>query len=690
MNDKIKSHHLERKAVLYVRQSSAHQVIHNRESRSLQYAMRDRLAGLGWSDIEIIDDDLGISAAGTAARAGFERMVAEVCLGKVGAVAAREVSRFARNSRDWQQLIEMCRVVDTLLVDQEAIYAPRQGNDRLLLGLKGSLNEYELDLLRQRSLAARYQKARRGELIVSAPVGYVKTDEQKLEKDPDRRVQEAIALIFAKFSELATVRQTLLWFLEHGLELPARRPNGEIVWKRPCYATVYRILTNPVYGGTYAYGKTGAATVYGSSAARPGVRRKPREDWLALRPGTHEGYVAWERAEAIRQMISDNGQGGEHRGAVKQGDALLAGILRCRRCGRKLTLRYTGSRHDILRYSCSRGWLDNGEPRCIAFGGLRVDDAIAAEVLRVIEPAAIEAALQAQQQELKHRDDVHDALARDLEAARFAADRAFRQYDAADPQNRLVAAELELRWNRALERVTDLQARIDNHDRQRPAPTPPMADDFMSLTSDLKTIWADPATDARLKKRIVRTLINEVIADIDPQAGEIILVLHWAGGVHTELRLPRRRRGQRNSTAVEIIEAVRVLVRIADDALIAGLLNRNRLTTGHGNRWTRERVTALRSHHKIPVYSRQARDSEGWMTLTQAAAELSISAKTLRLAAERGEFDAQHPLPDGPWIFNRAAIQTETACGIAQRIRRGRNTPAGHNSHQQNLHFSMT
>jgi DNA invertase Pin-like site-specific DNA recombinase len=687
MSDKIKPHHLQRKAVLYVRQSSAHQVIHNRESRSLQYAMRERLAVLGWSDIEIIDDDLGISAAGTATRAGFERMVAEVCLGKVGAVAAREVSRFARNSRDWQQLIEMCRVVDTLLVDQETIYAPRQGNDRLLLGLKGSLNEYELDLLRQRSLAARHQKARRGELIVAAPVGFLKTDEQKLEKDPDRRVQQAIALIFSKFSELATVRQTLLWFLEHGLDLPARRPNGDIVWKRPCYATVYRILTNPAYGGTYAYGKTGPSTLYDSSTARQGVRRKPREEWLALHPGTHEGYVAWERAEAIRQMIIDNNYGGEHRGAAKHGDALLAGILRCRRCGRKLTVRYTGARHDALRYSCSRGWMDNGEPRCIAFGGLKVDDAIATEVLRVVQPGAVEAAMQAQQRELQHRDEVRAALMRDLEAARFAADRAFRQYDATDPQNRLVAAELELRWNRALERVSNLQERIDAHDREVPAPTSATPDDFVSLAGDLKTIWADPSTDARLKKRIVRTLIHEVIADIEPQASEIVLVLHWAGGVHTQLRLPRRRRGQCKSTAVEIIEAVRVLVRIAGDDLIAGLLNRNSLKTGYGNRWTRERVTSLRSHHKIPVYSQQVRESEGWMTLTQAAAALAVSAKTLRLAAERGEVEAQHPLADGPWIFKRTALETDAARHLAQRTR---NAPAGHESRQQNLNLSMT
>ena len=297
MSDKIQPRHLERKAILYVRQSSAYQVENNQESRRLQYAMQQRLRSLGWQEIEVIDQDLGRSAAGTVTRAGFERMVAEVCLGKVGAVAAREVSRFARNSRDWQRLVEVCRVVDTLLLDHETVYAPRQSNDRLLLGLKGSLNEYELDLLRQRSVEARYEKARRGELIVAAPVGFLKTDDHRIEKDPDRRVQEAIHLVFRKVVELGSVRQTLMWFLEHGLQLPTRNSRGQLLWKRPRYSMVYGILTNPAHGGAYAYGKTKSLPRYESGHPQPtaGRKRKPRDQWLALIPHSHEGYFGWEQ-----------------------------------------------------------------------------------------------------------------------------------------------------------------------------------------------------------------------------------------------------------------------------------------------------------------------------------------------------------------------------------------------------------
>src|SRR3954468_24149013 len=354
----------------------------------------------------------------------------------------------------------------------------------------------------------------------------------------------------------------------------------------------------------YASGRTGVSAGYDGARAR--ARRKPRAEWLVLQPGAHEGYVEWDRAEAIRTMVSENVPAGA-RGAPKLGAALLSGLLRCRRCGRKLSVQYTGAEGQIPRYACVRGRLDYGEPSCSALGGRRVDDVVEAALLSVVQPAAVEAARAAEAQTTARRDEAREAMVRDLEAARYAPARAFRQYDAADPENRLVAGELEARWNRALIRVAACETRIADHDAAAPRPAlAPVS--FDALAEGLQAVWSAPTTDARLKKRIVRTLIHEAVADLDDSTAEIVLTLHWVGGAHTEPRLPRRRRGQRTSTPATVVDAVRTLALIARDDVIAGFLNRNGLKTGHGNRWTRERVTALRSSFAFRSSARRRRE----------------------------------------------------------------------------------
>lgn len=692
MSDKIKPQHFARKAILYIRQSTTYQVENNVESRKLQYAMEAHLRTLGWSHVEIVDEDLGRSAGGTVTRTGFERMVAQVCLGEVGAVCARELSRFARNSRDWQQLVEVCRIVDTLLIDQEAIYSPRQSNDRLLLGLKGTLSEYELDLLRQRAQEARTQKARRGEFVSNIPIGFFKSEERVLEKDPDERIRRSIELVFTKFLEFGSARQVLIWFMEHELAIPARTMRGDIHWRRPAYSNIYRVLTNPVYGGAYAYGKTESLVHYESGLSRSRTRRRGRDRWVALIPGAHEGYVEWEKFERVQKMIRDNRfGGGEPSGAARRGIGLLGGVLRCRRCGRMLRVYYKGDEGNFIRYACSRVELDTKEARCVAFSGATVDAAVARELLRVVEPAAIEAAVLASEQEAEAHSEVIAALSRDLEATSYRVLRAQRQYEATDPENRLVARELERRWNLALEEKQALELRIAQESGTAVPSGGGTLEEFQTLATDLETVWNDERTDQRTKKRLLRALIREIVVDVDEQNSEVVLLIHWKGGVHTPLRVPRRRRGQSSTqTPKDIIEAVRSLSRICSDQMIAGVLNRAKLLTGHGNFWSRALIASLRHRNGIECHDARRQTEQGWINLSEAAQLLGTTRNTLREAIERGEIGAERPIACGPWILNRQSLQGEGARRFIERVRSMQAYPTRASSDQRSLDLSTT
>ena len=469
---KITPEHLARTAFVYVRRSTADQVAHNQESRRRQYGLADRARQLGWSKVVIVDDDLGRSGGGIS-RPGFERLLAAICEGQAGAVLAIEASRLARNGRDWHTLIEFCGLVGTVIVDEDGIYDPRHPNDRLLLGMKGTMSELELSLFRQRSQEALKQKARRGALFLGVAAGYVKTGRERIEKDPDQRVQDALNLVFSKFAELQSVRQVHVWLREEGIALPAKSHDGEgrcIVWKLRLYNTVHNILTNPVYAGAYAFGRTTSNAIIeeGRKRVRRGLRR-PQQEWDVLLKKQHEGYITWDEFERNQRIIADNATGkgsAAARGAARQGELLLAGLLRCGHCGRKMYVAYGGK---AGRYHCESALVNHGAKRCISFGGLRADQAVASAVLGVLKPLGVGAALKAIEAQSSETSAAQKQLELALQRARYDAAHARRQYDAVDPANRLVAGELERRWNKSLEAIQQIEREIAAIEAAKPS-----------------------------------------------------------------------------------------------------------------------------------------------------------------------------------------------------------------------------
>lgn len=695
MSEKIGKQHLARRAILYVRQSSAQQLANNEESRRLQYAMRERLQSLGWRDVEVIDEDLGKSAAGSVDRSGFRRLVAEVSLGLVGVVAAREVSRFARNSRDWQQLVEICRVVDTLLVDHEAVYAPRSSNDRLLLGLKGSLNEYELDLLRLRGLEARREKAGRGELVAGVPIGYRVADDGRFEKTPDVRVRQMVEFVFAKFFELGSARQVMLWLLASGMQVASTRDRrGTVEWKAPTADYVIRMLSHPAYAGAYVYGRTTQRSQVVNGQLRSSSGRVRRSEWPVLLHDRHEAYISWQQFERAEEMLAKNAQARGGQGVARRGGALLAGLVFCRRCGHRMGVSYSGT-SPYGRYRCDAANMRHGAPKCISFGALDVDEHVARQLFAVVQPGAIEAARVGWEHDTAGNNQTLEALELQAEQARFEASRAERQYNAVDPDNRTVARELERRWNAALELVHALDQRVIDARAMQTCAATAVSDmgEYLSLSGDLERVWSADTTDAALKKRIVRAVIEQVWTDVDDVRREIVLIVHWKGGAHCELRVHKRYTGEHGGkTAPDVVEAVGALARIMPDQQIALWLGRAGMKTPSGAHYTRALVASVRHRREIDAYSKDRQCAGAWLTCEQAAKLLGVHGKTVRRAAARNELPALRPLPNGPWIFARSDIVAAAAARpvAAQTDRRRRIRGVGRSSSQLMLEIPNT
>jgi DNA invertase Pin-like site-specific DNA recombinase len=679
---KITPDHLARGAFIYIRQSTADQLANNHESRRRQYGLADRARALGWTDVTVIDDDLGRSGSGVS-RPGFERLLAAICEGRVGAVFAIEASRLARNGRDWHTLIEFCGLVGTMMVDEDGIYDARHPNDRLLLGMKGTMSELELSLLRARSMEALKQKARRGELFFTVAVGYVKAGRDRIEMDPDLRAREAIGLVFSRFSEMQSIRQVFLSLRADRIELPYVNKDSEqarLMWKLPVYATVSNLLTNPVYAGAYAFGRTGSRTTIENGRKRVlRGHRKDRAEWAVLLVDHHEGYLSWADFERNQRLIADNanGKGMMVRGAVRKGEALLAGLLRCGHCGRRLLVSYNGTKGDIGRYNCDAVRHNPSVDPCISFGSLRVDEAVGIEIVRLLQPLGVEAAIRAVTDCEHQAGEKQRQIELALEHARYEAGRARRQYDAIDPDNRLVAAELERRWNSTLAAVCALEEELQALVRQRStALSAEERERLLCMGHDLETAWHHPSATAITRKRIIRVVLREVVARVEDD--QIQLLLHWQGGDHTSLTVKKNRRGQtRWSVEPQTTELIRACARLMPDKAIAGMLNRTGKRTGRLNGWTQSRVRSFRNTHEIAVYRDGEWAERGEVTLTEAARMLDLSPMTVLRQLRAGIIPAEQYCKGAPWVIKRRHLEDQQRVERSKTGRKGPPSSAG-------------
>jgi DNA invertase Pin-like site-specific DNA recombinase len=656
---KIKPSHTQRTAFVYVRQSTPSQVEYNRESTARQYALADKACQLGWSkeQVIIVDEDLGLSGASADKRSGFARLISEVAMARVGIVLGLEVSRLARNNADWYHLLELCGITDTLIGDNDGVYHPALFNDRLLLGLKGTMSEAELHIIRARLDGGIRNKAARGELRRGLPVGFVWGEaEGEVLFHPDAAVTAAIRSVFERFTEFGSARRVWLWFRSENLPFPLQDgPQGQIRWVSPTYTALHHILTNPVYAGAYTYGKTRCERyVDEHGAVKKRMRHLPIDQWSVLLPEHHPGFIDWATFQSNQARLDANTRPQPHQagGAVREGSALLQGIATCGHCGRRLHTHYRG-RNSAPGYHCAGKDIVEGRGQyCLNIGGLAIEQAVAHAFLEAITPAAVQATLLTFQQLQANHDAALSQWRLEVERTRYEAERAERRYRSVEPENRLVARGLESAWESCLRDLAAAEAELRRREQQQPRVlNPEQLKHIQALGADLRQVWAATTTTDRDRKELLRTLLEEVIFDLKRAEAHAHLTLRWRGGAITTLdvAVPRfRPMGPR--TDEDTISLLRRLAALYPDEIIAGILNRQERKTATGERFTANQVGSLRRYRDIPRFQPPAEPPDGELaTIRQAARILGLNTSTIHRWLNDGFIAGEQVTSGAPW-----------------------------------------
>jgi DNA invertase Pin-like site-specific DNA recombinase len=668
---KIQNNHLEKPAYIYIRQSTMAQVRHHQESTERQYALKDRAIDLGWKEVRVLDGDLGISGAQMAGRNDFKTLVADVSMRKAGAVFALEASRLARNSTDWHRLLELCAFTDTLIIDEDGCYNPADFNDQLLLGFKGTMSQAELHFLRGRLQGGKLNKAKKGELRSPLPVGFVYDEEGRTVLDPDAEVRHAVTMLFEKFRQTGSAYGVVHAFAKEGIQFPKRAYggawNGKLIWGRLSESRVRGVLRNPAYAGAYVHGRyQSIKDIAPDGTFFTRVREAPLESWTVFIEGHHEGYLFLETFMQNRELLERNQTNGQIvQGPAREGHALLHGLLICRACGRRLTVRYMGNGGIYPVYECNWQRREGlSTTSCLAIRCDLLDGPVVERLLEVVEPKQIEIALQAFEELERREETVDNQWRMKLERATYEADLAQRRYENVDPANRLVAATLERQWNNALARVEEINKEFDAHRASRRAVlTDKRKNDILSLAHDLPSLWGSPSTQDKDRKRILRLLIKDITVE-RVEAKKIVLHLRWQGGACEDipvLRPPRYCDQIRYSN--EVVGQVKRLAQELPDTKIAAKLNEAGLLSAKGNRFTPSVVRWIRHRHHILV---PVLKLLGELTVGQIADKFAVSPNVVYYWIERNVLSARRP-DGGPYYIT---LDPEKERDLTDRVAR--------------------